>query len=414
MLGDFSKFKKNNTPDAEIPQKVREAIAKELPKNLCIVKTEKGYMISPDPEKVERDGLTLKITMGQEAMDTFKGCPPEKLLTYSYNLQKPIPLKGAKIGDSEKQVPLEKTVVPLLDGTLEEPQLEQGFLIPPKFKAPFEIILEDEDGDHVSVRMQQQVYDSWEEERISNVDFPALTIDFYYNNNDLMKSRITYSVAPSKASTVEEALKAVRLFRGFLTGTTKINDQEFKPIGKIEKDFDTSQIDDVVESWQDIYDLEKKLKVSFDPRAKMTQMESKKFSEVCYSVIHDDFVLWKDAVSQFHVKGMTLSDTGNTEITLEDLSCYTKNEPMKYQYMEGPVDMKFMNAEFKVYCLTELENFTISKIQLDEGSKTDGTIYIKKIDEKTPILLKKKYITEENFAKETETADESGTEGEGQ
>lgn len=420
MLADFNKFKNNNTPNAEIPQSVLDSIGEEIPHNFSIIKTKDEYMMSPDPDKVKDDGIILRVTFGEETYEAFKGCPPEKILTYSYHLQKPVPLKAAKIGDKDKLIPLEKASVPLFH---DEALFKEGVLYPPKFNPPYTITLEDGEGDKASIQMQQQVYDSWEETKISNITFPALTIDLYFNESDVKKSRITYSVTPSKASTTKEALMAARLFRGFLNGTTKVNGLNFTPSGKIEKDFDKNQIDDVVSSWEETYNFERKLSVNFNPTAKMTQQESKLFSEVSYSILHDDFVQWKNAVSHFHVKGFVLSkpdDSANgvddtkgenannkfaevsTNIGLVDLPKYAKNESMKYQYMDGPLDMNFMGASFKVYCLTELEDFLISRVEMDEGSSTDGTIFIKKINEKKPILLKKKYITETDYEKAIE------------
>ena len=112
-------FGKDANMSKNISTEVLEHLNGELPSNLMYCQDESGnYMVVPRPESQEEGlKLTTQFDLSDHLYKRLKLLPPVNWWTYFYRLQRPIPIKNLKIGNSNKVIPIEETVGnPLQDG----------------------------------------------------------------------------------------------------------------------------------------------------------------------------------------------------------------------------------------------------------------------------------------------------------
>ncbi len=106
-----------------------------------------------------------------------------------------------------------------------------------------------------------------DEIRLSNIDFPALKMIVIINEKENKKSKIKYSVTPTKAKKVSDAIVALNVFKGLYNGTASINGKKQTASITTDSQFDNEQIEAALDLWTTLKQLEDILGVTFDPAA---------------------------------------------------------------------------------------------------------------------------------------------------
>lgn len=404
MMADFyDAFGKNASMDRDIPAEILELLNKDLPDNFMYVKDTNGkYMAVPRPDCFDTElRLTTEPDLDETLAERIKLLPSNKQLEYFYRTQRIIPIKNIKIGDKNKVVPIEKTMTnPLRD---EKFEIQDSRMYPQKFPEPVELLFESAEGSTVPIAIQQQPYDSMVEIKFSNVSFPALHMEIYQfaplddnlNQEHSFTSadapvRLTYSVTPSKAHTVKDAISALHIFRGLLNGTAKINGQLIEVTNK-ESTADFKQIEEALLFWTTASKLEERLKVAFVPCADFPAEDAQFFKELSLCLIEGKRITWKHPFDHFHLGEYQFVEKDHR---FEDLIGRTG---ICYQFIEGPIIVTLLGVEFNIYSRTELKDFIITNIEWDDSKQEGGgEVYIADAPG-TVLKLSRLYITEADY-----------------
>ena len=84
---------------------------------------------------------------------------------------------------------------------------------------PIPITIKTVEGNEVILNIKRQPCESMDEIMLSNIDFPALKMVVIINEKENKKSKIKYSVTPTKAKRVSDAIAALNVFKGLYNGT---------------------------------------------------------------------------------------------------------------------------------------------------------------------------------------------------
>lgn len=378
----------------------------ELPTNLMYFQDNDGrYRVVPRPGELGDElRLTTQLDLPDHLRERVKLISPENLWKYFYRLQQPIPVKNIKIGNSDKVIPVEETLgSPLQDGDI---TISDAQMYPQKLPNPIVFNFESEEGTKVSTAFQQQPYDNIAEIKLQNIDFPALKIEIYYfdpladdvsneksHTNESNKVDLVFSVFPTKANNVKEAVDALQLFKSLSNGTAKINGcRLFQK--EATKTLTSGQVDEELSFWSTLYELEKKLQVKFVPSASFPAEDVQLFKELCVTLIDKKELIWKHPFDHFHIGGYTLVDK---ESTLEKL---VGKEKIAYKFKEGPIAASLLGAEFNLYSESSLKGFVITNIAWDDEHKMGCEVYIADAPEDV-ITLSRLYITEKEYSEQS-------------
>lgn len=404
MMTDFNDaFGKETSMDKAIPDEVLASLCADLPDNFMYVRDENGeYMAVPCPDKLHQ-GLRLITEFDfdrendAELLYNLKKISVEKWPEYFYRIQKVVPVKNAKIGNDEKVIPLEKTT----GNPLQENKtvVAQARMYPEEFPRPITITFESAEGDRLPIEIQQQVYDSLLEIKFQNINFPALKVEIYryaplldeINHEKSFTSvnnpyRFIFSIKPSKARTVGEAISALHIFKGIHDGTARVNGQIIVPKDG-ESTLNSQQIDDALDFWSTALKLEEKLNVSFVPEANFPIEDVRFFDELNSCLLDKKEIVWKHPFDYFRMGKYHPADETHH---LEDL---IGKEGISYRFIEGPIAATLLGAEFNIYSRTELRDFIITNIEWDDMYKEGCTIYIADAPGKV-LKLSRLYVTE--------------------
>lgn len=386
MIGKFyDSFGKEKRETQVLPKEVIDILNTMLPSNFMYAQDESGrYRAVPNPNKVHEEiTLTTQFAFDQEkdadVIEKLKKIPMGKWDEYFYRTQMRVPIKRVKIGDKEKVVPIEElSRDPLSDDKV---LLADGFMQAHSFPEPVRMTFESPEGYAVDIGIQQQAYDSLSEIKFVNVDFTALKIELYQYSplvenvdedahtsisNQLV---VSYSVTPSRAANVKDAITALLLFRGLYNGTTKVNGHTISPEGGNGK-FDPKRIEDALAFWETASKLEEKLNVQFDPKANCPEEDIRFFTELQTCLLEGKAILWRHPFDHFHVSGFHPTEDG---MSFED---FIGNKSIRYEFLEGPIPATLLGSEFDLYSRTEMKDFVITNIEWDDESHENAEVYI--------------------------------------
>ena len=408
MIGKFyESFGKEKDETQELPKEVIDILNGMLPDNFIYLPDGSGrYRAVPRPDKV-LDGikLTTQFAFDEEkdadVIEKLKKIPRNKWDEYFYRTQRRVPIKNAKIGNEEKVIPIEElSRDPLSDN---EALFTDGFMQAYAFPEPITMTFESPEGDVVEIGIQQQAYDSLVEIKFLNVDFPALKIELYqYSplvedtdekdaedahtniNNQLVAN---YSVTPSKAKNVKDAIIALHLFRGLYNGTTKVDDHIISPEGGKGK-FDPKRIEDALAFWETASKIEEKLNIQCDPEADCPEEDIRFFTELQTCLLDGKAIVWRHPFDHFHVGGFHPVEEG---MSFED---FIGNESIRYEFLEGPISATLLGTKFEIYSRTEMKDFAITNIEWDDESHEKAEVYISDVPNKQWTLTRL-YMTKE-------------------
>lgn len=402
MLGSFTDAFKNKQTD--IPQEVIELIKRDLPSNFTIAKDKNGnFKTIPKPEAVSA-GQTFKgvFDLDLEKVDesfrqVLSTLPQAKLPEYLYRTQRSVHIKNLKVGDEEKLIPDSMLIGnPLVSNNNEYERI----IKPNPLLEAVKFVFESMEGDIVEISIQQQAYDSLVEEKYASIDSPALTIEMYmYNplvpdaNTENSKTnadepiRFICNIKPEKADTVQDAVKALHIFRNLLNGHIKINGNLLSPdTQKIKPD--SENVNETIVFWETLLRLETLLGVHFKPDADFDHDSAQFYAELKTCLIDNKEIVWNHPFNNFRLNGFRPT---KDDISMENL---IGKDNIMYKFVSEPEEYKLLGSSFELYSRMEMKDFIITNIVWDDEKKKSAVVYITDKPDKA-WTLKQKYMTEE-------------------
>lgn len=407
MMTDFyDVFGDKSDRNITISPEVLEELNKSLPSNLMYLQDDTGeyrVVVRPDNELKLTTQFDLDPVKDADLIKKLNSIPYEKWPEYFYRSQKTIPIKNLKVGNDNSLIPVEQTTGNPFSN--DQNEFKSGWIFPMPFPDPFSSVLECENGDSVVVSFQQQPYDSFTEIKFSNVDFPALKIDIYIyrplseKNEDNAKTNkihpvsVTYSINPTKTTSVTETVKSLELIKGIFTGTTKMNG--YVMVSEEEKrNLDIEKIDSFLAFWTTALKLEEKLGVKFIPSADFPREDIQFFKELDTCILKNKQIVWDHPFDKFHITDVKINEDSGDEKNIIDA------KSLKLQFIEGPIPATLLGAGFNIYSLTTMNDMIVTNIQWDDETKKSGDVYISDAPGKT-WTLKRLYMTEDQMNKFT-------------
>lgn len=386
MIADFYRtFDEVPDKGSDIPQEVLDILSQDLPSNFTYYKNDDGeYMAGPSPEYLT-EPMILRVDIDEKFVaENLKNIPRDKWAEYIYRMQLRVPVTSVRIGDKDKQIPIEHTLGNPLRGYGE---IKENFMYPEPFPPAREMVFETIEGDKIFIHVKRIPHASFDEILFQNIDFPALQIQFTLADNRI-DSKVKYTCVPQKATTVSDAVAAIHIFNGFYNGTVKIDGQVLGEPVLSDLEYDKERFEQLEEFWTTARKLEMKLGVEFIPSADFPTEDVVFFSELERCLLEDKSVEWEHPFDHFHVSGMVIK-----EGKIEDLF---GEHVIDYVFQEGPMHATLLGAEFYLYSQTQMTNMIMTNIVWDDDEKKSGEIYVS-----DPLgskwKLSRKYMTKEQM-----------------
>lgn len=410
MTRFYDSFGDRADKDDQIPDEILKEIKKDLPSNFDIIRDEKGeYHILP---VLNGEGVALSTVYDIDSIEDenllkrVKSIPRGKIVDYYYRIQKPIKVKQLTIGNEEKMIPIEETMGnPLSD---EKINLTDCRLTPAPFPGPQIMAFESADGERMDIKFQQQPYDSLTEVLLRNIDHPEFKIEIYIydpivegadekaKTSKEIPTSANYQITPSEASNVEEAVRALKIFAGLFDGTTKVNGEPLISDAK-RRSFDPQNLNETRLYWEAVLQIEKKLGVSFNPKAEFPDEDARFFSELCACFIDKRQVVWDHPFDSFHLDGYVSSEPNKFDKD-ELVKIAIESKDITNDYIEGPISCSLLGTEFDLYSHTTMTDFIVTNVEWDNEKKESCTIYIDDVPG-NKWKLKRFYLTKEEAMK---------------
>lgn len=400
----FDSFGKSKDAELELPKEIVDIMNEALPPSFSYIRTADGnYHAEPNIRAL--DGLIISTQLDpqrdEDLCQKLQRIPQDKWGEYLYRIQRRVPIQNAQIGDNDKLIPIETlSSNPLSDVKAE---LVDCWMYPQEFPDPISAQFDCLDGDMIEISFQQQAYDSLCEIKFSNVNFPAMRIDVYIFNpltEDFAQNaetssdnpiKVTYSVVPQNAICVRDAIRSIKLFRGLMEGTAKVNGKQIKP-RKVDNKTEAKKIDETEAFWKTISEIEDRLKVHFVPSAGFPSEDERLMVELQTCLIEGKSIIWRHPFEYFHFGGLKMARSG----TSFEKDVFSKS--LCNVFLEGPIQASLLGAEFVLYSRTIMRDFVITNIEWDDETKKSGKAYITDAPEKT-WTLERLYMTDEDAMK---------------
>lgn len=385
MIADFDDIFNNSDAEQQVPQEILELINQDLPSNFCCYRDSKnGIVVGPRPEELGQK-IILNVEYGQldeELKNILKDIPKECWLEYFYRTQRRIPVKNVRIGNEEKQIPIEQT----MNNPLADPvEISECYMYPEAFPAPVPITIKTVEGNEVILNIKRQPCESMDEIMLSNINFPALKMIVTIKEKEIKKSKIKYTVAPTKAESVSDAIAALNVFKGLYHGTVSINGKEQTTSIITDNQFDNEQVEAALDLWTTLKQLEDILEVAFDPAAEFPHEDVVFLSELKVGFLEKKGIRWNHPFEHFHINEVNIKS-----FSIEDI---LGKEKVSMNFLEGPISATLLGATFELYSETEMRDFIITSVEWDDESKTSGEIYIADEASGKSWVLIRKYLT---------------------
>ncbi len=368
MIGSFYDLIKREKNKRKVPNSVIKELNKDLPKGYRYIEDEKkGHLVITGSRDGANEQMVVNINLEKEGIPSY--VPPEKVMDYIYRTQKTIHLHDTRIVKEGKTIYLREMSKDPVTG---EDAIEDGYemLIPSEFPPAAPMHMETEDGTELDIMFRRQPYDSMEASKFANESFPALNIEWIMPDKRTKidekgkrrenPSTITISVRATKAESVEDAITALKIFKGYATGTLILQGQKIGKDLSEETGVDLVKLDENITYWKDIHKLEVILGVHFDPRGELSDEDRLFCLELVAMFVYDQDVVYKEPFNHFHIGKMMFENKGVKEENLVGM------ENMGFAFTNGPEKCSLYGAEFEVFEAVSLLDIKLDRVENDD------------------------------------------------
>lgn len=380
----------NTDDERKIPKKVIRELNGDLPAGYSYVYDDNaGHLIVRPKGKTEHK-ITLNVDYQKNGIPT--DIPRDKVFEYLYRTQKTIQITNPRFTDGNKEISFSDAAKdPLSDvvrvnevghhGTQSGNDKPTTYTMklgdfPPPTMIKFTLF----DGETLNIQFQRKPYESMTEWKMESIDFPALDIIWIIPDDGRKNITAKITVYPVKASSVHEAVTALKLYKSYYDGSLKINDS---PLPQKSGEIGDHDIDSVLQFWDDLEKLEKLIKVTFQPGKLPKDSELNILIQLIRPLIYKEWTAYNAPFPKFH---MSFKPGG-----IDEVEQMRTNKDVKFTLCQGPKKYHLMGAAFYLYDCYVFKQFKITKIERDKLPDEDGNmgayLYIDGIRENEPWKL---------------------------
>ncbi len=355
MFSNFKQaFKKDESKNAKIPQAVLDALSEDLPKGLKYVPID-NQQIKAVPE----EGNEIRITISSlkvKLPDGLKLNSPEELQEFLYRTQQKVQTDGESIKINGEKKPLSELIKKpfqpqkIIPGKIKYEVEPQPFPEP----NPLEVTYE-EMGITKVFHVKRQPLADMKKSLFKTIDSDPIEIIFTIDEED---SSVAFNVNMmlSKATSVEEIIKTIELYKGFLNGKVKLADVIQTPIMNEVDGIDS--IDDALRYWEKVSAISKKLQVEFNPQEEIDEKGLILVDQLYKSLIENSPYKMPVTIENFTT---TTSEALNK-------SEFSHGKGMAFQYKNTEI-FTLYGVKFNIFSAVALLNCKISNIETVETNK---------------------------------------------
>jgi hypothetical protein len=384
MLGNFyNSFKNNN--NYQLPQVVLDIISKNLPENYGYVYDEhqKRYIATP----IDKDEpQTINISFDSKQISDFPSWAkenPNSMMEYLYRTQTKLKISKAELkckdGKSYPFAELHKDPFSSKEDIVEE------YIFPSPFPAGNAISFETESGKKKDIIIQRVPCDSREYIKMSNIDFPALSLIAFIPDVGCKKQgKISISATPSKAENVFDAVFSLEILKGYLDGSLKINGVTIGKVLPVDPNYDEKSMEDKLNYWNRVLSLQEKTGAKFNPQIKLDPDEIRIFEELSLMFIDGKDISHKAPVEYITVNKDAVEDPSFKKAAIDE------NNGLALSFINGPEKISLMGTKIKLYTTSLLMGFKIDRVETTEDK---ARLYIDNASEEPWKLIQRYSLT---------------------
>lgn len=359
MFVDFDKvFSKTPQTELKIPKALAEQLSSKLPNGLKYIVDEKtnNLVISCDePSEVPITIKGMSLNPTNEQLEILgEDYHFDDLIKLSYNSQKPIPVKY----DNDRYLNINGKEISINHLTFNpfkpyEIKVDSTYMYPSPFPPAFSL----------SFGCEKVVFEL-SINRVANnsVDIMAfesqndhcLSVKYYLNPKTNGFS-ITINITPKYAVTVKEIIDSIEIYNAFIDGKGIIAGTVIET--KLETNEAIRYDSEALEFWTKVYELEKKLRVSFTPPFVDIDFEDVCNIEEIYQNIINKLPIRKNIIIN--------SITSEWEFSKDDIANEALGKPIYFEF-EGTSSFEVSGKKIKLPCIVGIFNAVLYKYEKNE------------------------------------------------
>ncbi|MEC0091509.1 abortive infection system toxin AbiGii family protein [Paenibacillus macquariensis] len=274
MFANFRDAFKKDKQEISVPKEILDYLNSKLPKNFKYAKGPEGAAILTTTNNREMQ-MEISVAPYNDELKTA-----EEIMEYAYRTQQEIPLENSSLTINGKKFDF----TDLIKFPLTANQEMQEFIIAPEpFPPSFVITLQGGAIDK-QVMVERKPYADMHKILYGSVQDEAFTVSYVLDElKGMMK--FNFNINIDKAKSIKEIIESLTLYDAFQKGSAKISGYPFPEADK--SDLDNKENLESLKFWNMVYELEKKLGVSFVPELPLSQDDAMWFSKLYRSLIDE-------------------------------------------------------------------------------------------------------------------------------
>lgn len=391
MFANFEKaFFPNKETGKKIPKEVLQSLSEKLPEGFVYTNiSDDAVGITPLNELITFGGFSIQLP--KNLPETFKPSSWKEFSEFLYRTQRKVKIildKDNCITINGSRFKIDEFIeFPFLESNHKEVEL---FIVPEPFQSPFTITLE---GDNIikTFTIKRQPYPDMNKSLFKSIDNSSFEISYILDEKE-GKVTFNFNTNLEKASTIQELIDSLELYRSFINGTLKLGNQQLPSPNEVELENDS--ITETIKLWKKVQSLNDRLKVEFYPEPNI-EYEDVKIIEELYRSLYEK-IPFKEYIN---INNLTLHGyEDNSDFSNE----FINKEGLCFQYIQT-LNVKLLGAEFILYSVVALFDFIVTDIEIINDN--DANLIIKPLDGKktfqsiihfTSLEEAQKYIKQNN------------------
>lgn len=386
MFADFEKafFEKNEIEEI-IPQEILQVLSEDLPKDFEYINMGTG-VAALSKDKIDNIQISGRVQFKENLFDISnkESLTTAEWLELAYRTQQSLEIIVEEEGiiiDGENINTNQFFVTPFEENNVSSTVT----LRPASFKAPYKVMGEG-NGVIRSFNIQRQPHNSMTESKFKSIDKESFSIS-YIIDEQKKSLQFNFNLNMEDAKSVEEGIESLKLYESCITGDFKLNSYLFNQENFLNNKNEHESIEFLISFWEKVLCLEKKIKVAFVPKSKITEEEIITVEQLYMTLIKNEpfkeYIILKEiTVNEF--EGQDIDET----LTSEGLAFQFK-EKREINIFNQDIELDSIKGffDFKVAAIkksTEGIKAATLVVEPIEGKKIyQSTLYIDKQNEGT-------------------------------
>lgn len=377
MFASFDKAFNNGKVVQKIPQLILDTLSDNLPKGV------KYEQVDSETCIVVPEGECMDLTINVMSDNEFKAKNPQELMQYLYRTQKKLEVKSNYIKVNGETINISDLVIMPLSKDVIKREDAKFYICPNKFPEPFEIPFEYEKDKVILVKMQRQPYADLHKSLFKSIDLRGIEISYLVDEigNNMT---INFKLKTDDVESVEEIIIGLKLYQSFKNGFIKIGKHVIK--GAVKEEKELSDLKKLIEFWEKVKILSRKLGFLFEPKKNITKEEAE-LVEALYKSFQED----KENRTYIHIDKLTLTFKDKV-----DLGALMEQENISLRLRLNR-EYEVLKRQVTLWSSQVFTNLKIEKIKQKNKDLFVYDIYVKPLSEKGILKIEKYFKNEEEL-----------------